>query len=293
MKIAVITPTVGPGDGSVSQCISSVDVAAIHATGHECHHVVVYDGTPENQSSDSYLLESGLGLHCLRTGERANNAGATPRALGSCYATGTLKADVVAFLDDDCTMSEGHLANAIQLIERGAEVVTSLRYMCEYDTGKPMYIDTNDSDGTNFADTNTIVMGGNAAKFGSTFDWPAPYRKRCAESGADRVFWERIKHSFTRTRVCTGQPTIMYRTPWLCHYRPPFTPPAISKLVALNEHGDRVAKRVRPKQLWVQKDGAWHRFIELRGDEVRIDDTPHDDDGLVVFGSIGWEVEDA
>lgn len=295
--IVAVTP-VGKGhDEHLEKCRQTISEQVV-PDGAEVHHVIVGDGFDSLGSETFPHVVAGTGCvvreHGILLPLSANDAGATPRAIGSAYAFGTLKADMVAFLDADVTWDPHHLKNAIEAASRGAEVITSKRLICQYETGEPMYLDEQDSDGDKFADTNTVVLAGTAVKFGQTFNWPAPYQQHCAESGADRVFWERLCRSFKRTRMCTGAPTVRYNSPWLVHYLPGHQPPKVAKLVDVDENGNRIARNVRPKQLWlkVPDTGAWHKFIEHRGTEIVYDEIPHDAEGLVVFGDRGWEIED-
>lgn len=299
MRVAVITP-VGKGhESALGACRASVGDQAI-PDGVELFHVIVADGfvTFENETFPHKVARPGSVKeeHWILLPCGANNAGATPRAIGSTYAVGTLQADVIAFLDGDCLFQPNHLAIAIELARGGAEVIASQRLICHHATGEVMFHDQNESDGDTFADTNTIVLAGRAAKFGATFDWAAPYADHCAETGADRVFWERLRRSFDRTRVATGVPTVRYVSPWLAHYLPGHEPPPVAKVMGPGPDGKPVVRRVRPKQLWLQhpETGYWHKPIAVGCDSVQLDmEHPHDSDGLVVFGNRGWEAEDA
>jgi hypothetical protein len=269
VKIAVITPTIGEVE-KLERCQASVE-AQVVPDGVEVEHIVVGDGVEGCLASGFTAIELPL---------RANDAGATPRAIGSAYALGQ-GADAIAFLDDDNEWEADHLAVALQYVAAGAEVIASARYLCEYDTGRIMRADTHESDGGNFADTNTVVLAGRAAQFATTWAWGAH------ESGADRVFWRRLRRSFDSTCAATRKPTVRYRTPWLVHYGDPqFTPPKPAKLVGTGDDGKRIAQRVTPTRLW-RKDGAvWH----CGGEMQEVKEPPA---GCVVFGDvIAWELEE-
>lgn len=296
MKIAVVTPI---GQGHANESILEGCRATVYEQAYpgcsELYHVCVGDGCVDCVGEGSVQVRDNFWYESLSTPRAANNAGATPRAMGSSYAVGTLGADLVAFLDADNSWEPNHLAVAVELAKSGMEVIASNRLICRYDTGEPMFADT-ESNGEKFADTNTIVLAGRAAKFGATFDWPAPYANQCAETGADRVFWERLRRSFDRTRVATGIPTVRYRSTWLAHYLPGHEPPPIAKVMMAGPDGKLVAVRVRPKQLWLQhpESGYWYKPVQVSGEDVQLDmDNPHDCEGLITFGNRGWEVEEA
>lgn len=247
MRIVVVTPTTGRDMAALERCAESVE-AQRFPEGNTLEHVFVADGV------DAGCL--GLAQEAITLPQSAADAGATPRAVGSAYAVGALKADVIAFLDDDNTYAPEHIASALELIRQGAVVVSSLRWMVSADTGDRMYVDQGDSDGTAFADTNTVVLAGDAAKFASTWNWFA------GTSGADRVFWDRLKHSFTGRMACTMLPTVHYSTRWAVHYNyanehgePIWTPPDPCKFVTQDERGVRGA--VTCGRTWNEVTKRW------------------------------------
>ncbi len=249
MKIGVVIPVAGGSAGADDRTIDSA-LLAFSAADVDGLVVVVGDGYgPDPRSRSGAVVRFDLPVPAL-------DAGATPRSIGAAYALGQ-GCDVIAFLDDGNTYDPTHLVNAVQCIQRGAEVVTSLRWMMSL-TEEPLYVDTQDSDGATFADTNTIVLGGRAAKFATTFSWFAE------PSGTDRIFWDRLTRSFGDAIVCTGQPTALYETEWAAHYSvanedgtPRFTPPNPAKFVRLKPDGTRYAMRGEPKwtgTCWVAKE---------------------------------------
>jgi hypothetical protein len=252
MKIAVITPTTGSWQ-KLHACAKSV-LEQQH-DGLEVVHVVVWDGSEMAPS----VCDPPIEQHHISLPRRAGNAGATPRAIGSVYAR-----DIITFLDDDNEFAPSHLANAVQFVTAGAEVITSARMLCHYDTGNPFSVDR-ESNGDDFADTNTIVLAGRAAKFGATWDWPAPYELRCPPSGADRIFWDRLKKSFGDRRAHTEAPTVLYRTPWVgvldhgvprnCHYPRDVVPPRAGK-VRVFEAGKQ-PRAIPVRSSWREEQDDW------------------------------------
>lgn len=260
MKIAVVTPTTGRME-HLERCGSSVAESSPALKGHQLLHVVVWDGSLEKPSINDI---GPVQEHHLVIPWTARNAGATPRAVGSIYAR-VRGADLIAFLDDDNQYHPNHLATAAELARHGVEVITSARMLCHYDTGEPMMVDQ-ESDGVTFCDTNCMALAGNAMKFGATWDWPAPFESRCPSSGADRVFWERLKKSFGDAIVHTGAPTVMYRTPWLgvqvgescrnLHYGKDVAPPDVAKVRVFKPGKQPTAIKVRPTQ-WIDAEERW------------------------------------
>lgn len=243
MRIAVITPTVSRA--SLDSAMESVAQQRL-GDGFEVFHFIIGDGrcVPE-----ICIDEPGYTSVVVELSRGSRDAGATPRAVGAAYALGSIKPDMMAFLDDDVEYTPGHLARAAEYAQQGADVITSRRYLCEYDTGARMRVDTGDSDGVQFADTNTIVLANRAVKFATTWGWSG------LTSGADRDFWIRLKHSTDRI-AHTGQPTVLYRTPWAAHYvGDQFKPPDPAKFVAVDENGKRIA--VSERAILNPMTGRW------------------------------------
>jgi hypothetical protein len=246
IKIGVITPTTGNQE-ILEQCYRSVQIAAACAPLGDWMWFAVGDGCIVPNVGESWDTAR------IYLPESAADAGATPRAIGTAYAIGQ-GCNVIAFLDDDCRFLPEHLPNALSLINQGAEVVASKRWNVSARTGERMFVDI-ESDGIGFADTNTIVLAGKAAQFGTTFAWFAE------PSGTDRIFWDRLRHSFGTAIAQTGQPTVEYVTSWAPHFnpvgedgKPIWQPPDPAKFVA-EENGHRIAlwgKPVWNGQMWVR-----------------------------------------
>jgi hypothetical protein len=235
MKIGIIIPAVDERWGEAAA--SAVRAAELVAA--EPFVVVVRDGS----SLPGGHTHSGDVLSLPRC---AADAGATPRAIGATYALGQ-GCDAIAFLDADNLLTPEHFENAVALAAQGHEVVTSLRWMVSAVTGERMFVDRGDSDGLNFADTNTIVLFGRAAKFATTWSWFAQ------PSGTDRIFWDRVRHSFLGRIACTQAPTVEYVTRWAAHYNhtdesgaPRWQPPNPAKFVVANAQGERDALIAEP-----------------------------------------------
>lgn len=248
MKIGVVTPTHTANYAVLAECIKAVSEAADSAqrnAGVETIHIIVSDG-PESAIF-------GMSTHVVNLPESARDAGATPRAVGSAYALGQ-GCDVIAFVDDDNRLDALHLSTAMKHIARGVEVITSLRWMVHPD-GTRLYIDQNDSDGIAFADTNTIVLAGRAAKFATTWNWGV------SSSGADRLFWDRVTHSFKGKIACTGMATVHYTTRWAAHYNPApgrpewMTCPSPAKWPVTRSDGKRAALVAHP--IWNEQAKVW------------------------------------
>lgn len=238
MRIGIITPTVS-GEYTAVEAPKGADVL----------RVIVVDGALGVEPA------LPLGTECIHLPRGAYDAGATPRAIGSAYALGQ-GCDVIAFLDDDNGFEPEHLRNAVHMIAQGAEVVTSLRVMVS-PAGEVLGVDTHDSDGINFCDTNCVVLAGKAAKFATTWNWFSE------PSGTDRIFWDRLKKSFGSAIVCTGQPTVRYVTRWAAHYQgqledgsPAHQPPNPAKFVRVR-NGIRISLQSEPVwngSLWMAKE---------------------------------------
>lgn len=247
MKLGIIVPTTG---SNPDEDFSTIESAHKAASGMDHEVVVVYDGWDLDDMPPPYAIPSEVGITLPR---RAGDAGATPRGVGSAYAIGQ-HCDVISFLDSGNAFEPTHLANAVVAIQQGAEVVSSLRVMVSH-TGETMYVDTFDSDGVGFCDTNCMVLAGRAAKFATTWNW------NVSASGADRKLWERLCHSFRGHMECTGQPTVRYVTRWACHYNarnedgtPKFIAPDPAKWPILSSDGaNRAAMLATP--LWDHQRG--------------------------------------
>lgn len=252
MIVAIITPYAGEPPRTLQQCIESVQRQT--CTGDiELRMIIVGDGhDPPLGDIDIRLRNDNTGplyLDVLTLPKPARDAGATPRAVGSSYAIGCFGIDAIAFLDADNAWLPGHLDRCIRLTGSGVCVASTLRYLCHGESLEPMLVDTVDSDGLRFADTNCMMLFGAAAKIATTWNWPAPGRQSAAPTGADRNFWQRVKNSVKPAELaCTQTPTVLYRTSWLNHYpvNSRFKPPKICKIIRCSRDGTPIALRVRP-----------------------------------------------
>jgi glycosyltransferase involved in cell wall biosynthesis len=222
MRVAVITPYAGEGLETVMRCVRSV----ASQVGVECLHVIVCDGC----EPDARLVQDTIVLPA-----RTNDAGATPRAIGSVYALRLLP-DAIAFLDVDNEWHPDHLRSLLAS-DPSKPIVTSRRVICHAETGEPLCADSADSDGIKFADTNTILLRGPAMQFARMWGWSG------TPNGADRVFWDQLRRSFGEQAIAhTGLETCFYRSTWAAHYQGHPNPPA--RLKGLERQPDG-SQRVR------------------------------------------------
>lgn len=259
MKVAVITPYAGESPVILQKCIQSVG----HQQGVEITHFLVSDGVPIPAGYGADVVPILLDI-------RANDGGATPRTIG-CQAALSRGVDAIAFLDADNEYYPEHLATCLSL---NVPIATSLRELCK--DGEPFAVDRIDSDGTVFADPNTIVLRGTALDFGRMWNWrdrDSPFQ---ASTGRDRVFWERLKRSFPKAaHANTGLATVRYNTRWICHYNHVGAPAPPGRVCTMAQRKDGVMVKLwgKPRKEHPTNGGAGDReFWQIHVDPV--DDDP-------------------
>jgi len=221
-SIAVITPIKNETPDCIQRCINTV----AEQTHPVALHVMVMDGA-QFPASEVTLPQH---VHLIHLPSGCEDTGATPRAIGSIYAIAQF-CDGIAYLDVDNQWAKEHLQNAVDMNNEGCDVVISDRWICDYDTCEPLYVDDFDHC-VSVIDTNTITLFGKAIMTGSQW-WQVPRRKGERSAGVDRYIWDRIK-SFVKKnnlRIArTHKATSLYNSRWLVHYtRINRTPPKPTK----------------------------------------------------------------
>lgn len=234
MKIAVITPF----KNEVTECIQRC-IDCIQQQTHPAYmHIIICDGAAfplEKKSLPGNVLVIELPEGCEDTG-------ASPRAIGSIYAMAR-HAEGLAYLDIDNTVTADHISNAIKQAQQGAHVVIADRWICDYNTGEPLFLDNIES-GVNIVDTNTLFLFGKAMPPGAQW-WQVPRKPGIRTAGVDRYIWEHISRfsaAHNLKIVRTGQPTVFYRSRWEHHYRKVGKPAPSPKKTLVNIDGIIVAK---------------------------------------------------
>jgi hypothetical protein len=192
MRIAVITPYFRESLSILHQCHRSVQAQSV-----PCTHVMVADGFP------SANIESWEVDHVILP-RAHDDAGSTPRAIGSFHAVG-LGYDAVAFLDADNWYRPDHLETLLRLHARtGASFLSASRLLCRLDGSVmgPCAM----CDGTTFIDTSCMLIMRPA--FGVLANWCLipPY----AHVVSDRAFLYLARAAGT-TFAHSPEPTLHYR----------------------------------------------------------------------------------
>ena len=198
-KVAIVTPYYKEDIDVLNRCHTSV----LTQTYEYITHFMVADGDPHPAIKHWTITE-----HIILP-KAHSDAGATPRVLGaiSAFSQGY---DAVAFLDADNTFEPNHIDTMVSLIQDN-HLVTSTRNICRLD-GTVMYVDTVESDGDTFCDTNCLFLSKNCIYLLPYWIVPAEYRL-----WSDRNFWGAVKQS-NLTRVHSIHPTVNYYTRWAWHY---------------------------------------------------------------------------
>ena len=202
MRVAVVTPYHLEDIDTLARCYMSVRDQA-HS---DLKHVFVADGFP----NPSVATLPGVEHMSLPLSHR--DAGATPRAIGaiSAFSRGY---DAVAFLDADNTYQPHHIRSMVQtMMGHGVGVVTATRNICT-SHGEFMYVDTIESTGDDFCDTNCLFIGRqclNALTY-----WVTEPEQRL---WSDRQFWFAIRQ-IGISRHHHQIPTVNYHSRWAWHYQ--------------------------------------------------------------------------
>lgn len=199
MRVAVISPYFKEPVSQLRRCHASV-----LAQTHPCRHIFVSDGFPQDLSTLGPDLD-----HILLP--RHEDFGNTPRAIGGISAAAR-HFEAVAFLDSDNWFEPNHIEHMVGLAASASAAVVAARRMLRSPEGAILGVDTFDSDGDEFCDTNCVFLTLTALDL--VVEWLMP--KDLAVVG-DRVFWERVRRSGFK-RVASDLPTVNYVTDWAAHY---------------------------------------------------------------------------
>lgn len=202
MNIFVVTPYFSENQSVLLRCYSSVK----NQNYKDLKHIFVADG-----NSSEYIDSLDDVIH-IKLPARYNDTGASPRAIGalSAFAYG---ADAVAFLDADNTYQTNHInVMTSYMNSHAADVVTATRAICDKN-GSLLYIDTIESNGLDFCDTNCYLIKRTCMHMMSY--WIVDERQRL---WSDRHFWHAIKNS-TAKIVNSSTPTVNYHSKWAWHYQ--------------------------------------------------------------------------
>jgi cellulose synthase/poly-beta-1,6-N-acetylglucosamine synthase-like glycosyltransferase len=234
IKIAVVTPYKNEDVEYIQRCID-----CISNQSHPAYlHIIVSDGEKFPIAKE----ELPQHVHIIELPSGTEDTGATPRAIGSIYAISQFT-NGISYLDIDNTVSEDHLKNAAEQYQLGAHVVIAERWICDDQTGEPMFVD-NIENGMQFADTNTLFLFERAMMPGTQW-WQVPRKPGLRIAGVDRYTWKRVTQfteKFHLKIAKTHDATVFYRSRWKHHYeKAGRTPPSPSKtLIRIN--GSYVAK---------------------------------------------------
>jgi glycosyltransferase involved in cell wall biosynthesis len=221
MKVAVVTPYYTESDSILDRCCESVNRQT-----YQCQHILVADGKPKSN------IRSTVEHIVLPTSH--NDAGATPRAIGaiSAFSRGY---DAVAFLDADNTYQSTHIEIMVGLmLTAHADVISATRNICDMD-GKLLYIDTIESTGKDFCDTNCLFLGKRVINLLSY--WITDKERRL---WSDRQFWSAITQSEYQKQH-SSTPTVNYYSKWAWHYQHAGKiPPADSVWISVSDTGSLI-----------------------------------------------------
>lgn len=200
MKIAVITPYHQEPYSVLERCHQSV----INQDYHEITHIMVADGESHPGVDKWNKIE-----HII-LGSCHNDAGATPRALAAISAF-SRDFDAVAFLDCDNTYEPNHLSHMLSIIGTSL-VATATRNICTT-TGEVLYVDTIESNGVEFCDTNCLFMKRTVLPLLTNWIVNKEYRL-----WSDRLFWSSVvQHKVSK--IHSSVPTVNYYSKWAWHYQ--------------------------------------------------------------------------
>jgi len=210
MKVAVITPYYNEPLDVIVRCKNSVD----NQIYKNIKHIFVADGKPNS------WIDTWTEVEHIVLPDSHRDAGATPRALGAISAF-SRNFDAVTFLDADNTCYDYHIEAMVELLKKSkTDIVTTTREICTI-TGDLLYIDTWESNGYDFCDTNCMLLTRNVLPLLTS--WITTHDKAL---WSDRIFWNTILDS----RISKSHyeiPTVNYYSKWAAHYvNAGKTPPA-------------------------------------------------------------------
>ena len=241
LKVAVITPYKDEDISCIERCI-----ATLQAQEYPAYlHLIVCDGN--RFPIDKSKLPDNVQVIELPSG--CEDTGASPRAIGSIYAIAQ-HCDGLAYLDIDNTVTTDHISNAVQQAVQGACIVIADRWICDYNTGEPLFRDNIENgfmkeDGVMFVDTNTLFLFGPAMIPGTQW-WQVQRQPGLRTAGVDRIVWRRITQFSQNNQLKTaktGKPTVYYRSRWKHHYKLANRPaPSPCKTLEKVINGLKVAK---------------------------------------------------
>lgn len=251
MRVAVVTPYYKESREWLERCIASVK-----AQTHECTHILVADGHPQDWIDDA-------GVRHLRLDRGHADYGNTPRAMGGLLAVSE-GFDAVAFLDADNWYQPEHVARCVQVAESsGADFVTSGRHWVRAD-GSVMDVSIGEDNDGSHVDTNCFFLLFGA--FHAIPRWllmPKPMAMWC-----DRFFLQSLREEGLReARTLTR--SVNYLCTWANVYRAiGETPPAFAKEGIPTQRLMQWVGRLQPSDV-----GLVHRLSGCRLD--RMFDSPN------------------
>ncbi|MBL0210474.1 MAG: glycosyltransferase family 2 protein [Holophagaceae bacterium] len=228
MRVAVISPYFKEPLSQLQRCHASVS-----AQTHPCRHIFVSDGHPQD------LASLGSDLDHILVPNHAD-FGNTPRAIGGISAA-MRHFEGIAFLDGDNWFEPNHIEHMVGLAASASASVVAAQRMLRSPEGELLGVDTFDSDGEAFCDTNCIFLTHEALDL--VLEWLMPDDLGVV---GDRVFWERVRRSGHK-RVASSLPTVNYVTDWAAHYER-FGLPVPSKAKRMAEEPDGRLFLARPKE---------------------------------------------
>jgi len=203
MKIAVVTPYYSESIDVLVRCKKSVSNQT-----YDCRHIFVADGRPNDwlstwKDSDHIVLSTS---HA--------DAGATPRAIGaiSAFSQGY---DAVSFLDADNTYGPSHIETMVKIAKQNnCDVVSATRNIVSKFNNEFLYVDTIESNGTDFCDTNCLFLTSRLLHIMT--GWITDKNQALA---GDRIFWNLIASNSNIKRSHSSTPTVNYYTKWAWHFQ--------------------------------------------------------------------------
>jgi len=200
MSVAVITPFCREPEDWLRTCIDSV-----RRQTFPCTHVLVADGaeTPDWLPPETQLI---------RLPQPHRDYGNLARAVGSASAIAQ-GFHGIAWLDGDNWYEPDHIESLWRLhLETEASICTSSRTLVKLN-GETLGLCV-ECDGKSFVDTNCFLL--TRAAFRLIHEWYLVPREQAPVG--DRVFWNAAIRSGLR-HAHSGRPTVVYRTPYVVHYR--------------------------------------------------------------------------
>lgn len=222
MKIAVITPYHQESYSILERCHKSV----IEQDYDNIVHIMIADGERHPGVDKWNKIE-----HMI-LGSCHHDAGATPRAIAAISAF-SRDFDAVAFLDCDNTYEPDHLSHMLSILGTSL-IATATRNICTT-TGEVLYIDTIESNGVEFCDTNCLFMKRDVMPLLTNWITTKEYRL-----WSDRLFWSSIIQNQI-SKIHSAIPTVNYYSKWAWHYQQAgLTPPANSVWISQDSQGNLI-----------------------------------------------------